>query len=247
MLVATNQTTGHQRGRPSDPVIVVDLPHVFILQSSYVPSELQSAQKKRRGVEVPMSGIDPIDVVTVENGVGGVPVPTTVSTGSEGFTPAIPSFKDKLMGDVGIPRDMQYISELDVEVREENVQMVAYDNNKGVHRRVEHNSPSRQSIRGSVSYENQQDELMVQDKEDARKGVSRLTNEGLKGPQSPRPTMVADMVTTKGRWNWELLQDLLPVEVLDRMATIPTPMSHYGNDVPGWRWSEKRKLSVGSV
>ncbi|KAK8695971.1 hypothetical protein V6N13_001112 [Hibiscus sabdariffa] len=163
MLVATNQTTGHQRGRPSDPVIVVDLPHVFILQSSYVPSELQSAQKKRRGVEVPMSGIDPIDVVTVENGVGGVPVPTTVSTGSEGFTPAIPSFKDKLMGDVGIPRDMQYISELDVEVREENV------------------------------------------------------------------------------------QDLLPVEVLDRMATIPTPMSHYGNDVPGWRWSEKRKLSVGSV
>ncbi|KAK9030156.1 hypothetical protein V6N11_031587 [Hibiscus sabdariffa] len=55
------------------------------------------------------------------------------------------------------------------------------------------------------------------------------------------------MVAAEGRWNWDHLQDLFPEEVLERKATVSTPMSHYENDVSGWRWSEKREFSVGST
>ncbi|KAK8682846.1 hypothetical protein V6N13_038928 [Hibiscus sabdariffa] len=39
----------------------------------------------------------------------------------------------------------------------------------------------------------------------------------------------------------------LPTEILDSIATVPPPATHYGADTPGWRWSDKREFSVGST
>ncbi|KAK8512698.1 hypothetical protein V6N12_030114 [Hibiscus sabdariffa] len=63
----------------------------------------------------------------------------------------------------------------------------------------------------------------------------------------PRPEMVADMITNEGQWNWGYLQRWLPTEILDSIATVPPPATHYGADTPGWRWSDKREFSVGSA
>ncbi|KAK8625680.1 hypothetical protein V6N13_090546 [Hibiscus sabdariffa] len=59
--------------------------------------------------------------------------------------------------------------------------------------------------------------------------------------------MVADMITNEGQWNWGYLQRWLPTEILDSIATVPPPATHYGADTPGWRWSDKREFSVGSA
>ncbi|KAK9029785.1 hypothetical protein V6N11_026887 [Hibiscus sabdariffa] len=63
----------------------------------------------------------------------------------------------------------------------------------------------------------------------------------------PRPGMVVDMITNEGQRNWSYLQRWLPTEILDSIATVPPPATHYGADTPGWRWSDKREFSVGST
>ncbi|KAK8561510.1 hypothetical protein V6N13_149312 [Hibiscus sabdariffa] len=57
--------------------------------------------------------------------------------------------------------------------------------------------------------------------------------------------MVADTITDAGQWNWNHLQEFLPAEILDSIATVLMPMPHYGTDVLGWQWSDKREFSVG--
>ncbi|KAK8977929.1 hypothetical protein V6N11_059558 [Hibiscus sabdariffa] len=48
-----------------------------------------------------------------------------------------------------------------------------------------------------------------------------------------RPAMVADMVTSTGHWDWDLLKELLPETVLDYMAETSPPLAHLGDDMPG--------------
>ncbi|KAK8971916.1 hypothetical protein V6N11_035601 [Hibiscus sabdariffa] len=55
------------------------------------------------------------------------------------------------------------------------------------------------------------------------------------------------MVDERGEWNWSRLWGLLPMETLERLAACPPPRSHYGDDVPGWRWDDNRKFTVSSV
>ncbi|KAK8574880.1 hypothetical protein V6N12_062557 [Hibiscus sabdariffa] len=43
------------------------------------------------------------------------------------------------------------------------------------------------------------------------------------------------------------LRDLLPLEVLECIATTPTLTEQYSADVPGWRWNERRNFKVSSV
>ncbi|KAK8553709.1 hypothetical protein V6N12_030693 [Hibiscus sabdariffa] len=54
--------------------------------------------------------------------------------------------------------------------------------------------------------------------------------------------MVADMVSATGEWDWERLRELLPEEVLDYLAATPPTSTHLGEDVPGWRWDDKREF-----
>ncbi|KAK8632256.1 hypothetical protein V6N13_072651 [Hibiscus sabdariffa] len=56
--------------------------------------------------------------------------------------------------------------------------------------------------------------------------------------------MVADMVSATGEWDWERLRELLPEEVLDYLAATPPTSTHLGEDVPGWRWDDKREFRV---
>ncbi|KAK8989218.1 hypothetical protein V6N11_063656 [Hibiscus sabdariffa] len=56
--------------------------------------------------------------------------------------------------------------------------------------------------------------------------------------------MMADMVTVTGEWDWDRLRDLLPSTVLEYMAATPPPLACLGDDVPGWRWDEKRQFQV---
>ncbi|KAK8594474.1 hypothetical protein V6N13_015396 [Hibiscus sabdariffa] len=50
------------------------------------------------------------------------------------------------------------------------------------------------------------------------------------------------MVTPTGSWDWDGVRDLLPEEVLEQMVVTPPPLTHLGDDVPGWRWNEKREF-----
>ncbi|KAK8512398.1 hypothetical protein V6N12_074977 [Hibiscus sabdariffa] len=52
------------------------------------------------------------------------------------------------------------------------------------------------------------------------------------------------MVDERGEWNWSRLWGLLPMETLERLAACPPPRSHYGDDVPGWRWDDNRKFTA---
>ncbi|KAK8613680.1 hypothetical protein V6N13_101437 [Hibiscus sabdariffa] len=115
-----DSTTGHQGGWPPDPVVVVEMPHIGNRPSLPISPDLQPAQKRGLGVGIPLREADDMDVVIMDDGVGGEATPSTILMGSEGRTPAVSSFRDKLMGSNGVLRDLQYISELDVEVGEED-------------------------------------------------------------------------------------------------------------------------------
>ncbi|KAK8695029.1 hypothetical protein V6N13_072571 [Hibiscus sabdariffa] len=55
------------------------------------------------------------------------------------------------------------------------------------------------------------------------------------------------MVTATGEWDSDRLRDLLPSTVLEYMAATPLPLARLGDDVPGWRWDEKRQFQVSSA
>ncbi|KAK8560817.1 hypothetical protein V6N13_026252 [Hibiscus sabdariffa] len=61
------------------------------------------------------------------------------------------------------------------------------------------------------------------------------------------PPTVADMVSENGDWDWDRLREVLPVAILDHLAATPPPLSHLGEDVPGWRWDDKREFRVSSA
>ncbi|KAK8714112.1 hypothetical protein V6N13_149311 [Hibiscus sabdariffa] len=115
--------TGHQGERPPDPVVVIEMSHIEDRPSLHVSPESQPTQKRGHAMEVPLHEADDMDVVIMDDGVGGGASPSTMLTCSEGLAPVMSSFKEKLMGPTRVMRDMQYISELDVEVPEEDVRV----------------------------------------------------------------------------------------------------------------------------
>ncbi|KAK9009828.1 hypothetical protein V6N11_036352 [Hibiscus sabdariffa] len=62
-----------------------------------------------------------------------------------------------------------------------------------------------------------------------------------------KPSMVADMVSATGDWDWNRLREFLPEEVLDHLAATPPPLPHLGEDVLGWRWDAKQEFRVSSA
>ncbi|KAL4318195.1 hypothetical protein GQ457_18G013860 [Hibiscus cannabinus] len=70
----------------------------------------------------------------------------------------------------------------------------------------------------------------------------RVTSEAI-----PRPTMVSDMISSSGKWDWERLEHHLPISALESLAAIQLPKPEYGIDVPGWRWEERRNFWMKSA
>ncbi|KAL4376042.1 hypothetical protein GQ457_02G042600 [Hibiscus cannabinus] len=54
-------------------------------------------------------------------------------------------------------------------------------------------------------------------------------------PTSPRPILVADMVDNDGNWDWSRMEATLPLDIIQRIATILTPSDDDVSDIPVWR------------
>ncbi|KAK8584366.1 hypothetical protein V6N12_068610 [Hibiscus sabdariffa] len=133
---------GNHGGRPPDSVITLD--GSTALERPYSPSvtEIQPSTKKGRcmGNAIATGGFNAKDQegdldMNLEDGIsdsmelieGTIPSKTdnqNVNFGSEwGSLPDAPSFKDKLLGSAGVLRNLASLSELDVDVKEEDVRI----------------------------------------------------------------------------------------------------------------------------
>ncbi|KAK8695028.1 hypothetical protein V6N13_072570 [Hibiscus sabdariffa] len=112
---------GYQGGRPLDGVVVVDASEALERPGSPVAPEVQPVQKRGRITDEEML-LDDIrfDGVHASSGLEGVDPSPAVPTGTLNQKPMSPSFKDKLMGANGASHKQFNITELDVEVREED-------------------------------------------------------------------------------------------------------------------------------
>ncbi|KAK8628295.1 hypothetical protein V6N13_064004 [Hibiscus sabdariffa] len=115
-----DSTAWHQGRRPPNPVGVVEMPYIEDLPSLPVSPGMHPVLKKGRGVVITTYEVDDMDMVVMDDGVGEELASSKSLLGSEGRAMTVPSFRDKLIGANGGLGDMQYISELDVEVREED-------------------------------------------------------------------------------------------------------------------------------
>ncbi|KAK8623533.1 hypothetical protein V6N13_118416 [Hibiscus sabdariffa] len=120
---AMNSATGHQGGRLPDLIEVVEMPYMEDRPSLSVSPELQSVSKKGCGVGITAHEAIDLDMEVMDDDGDEELAPYKSLAGSEGRATTIPSFKDKLIGVNGGLGDVQYISELDVEVREEDVRV----------------------------------------------------------------------------------------------------------------------------
>ncbi|KAK8698379.1 hypothetical protein V6N13_114500 [Hibiscus sabdariffa] len=79
--VAMDSAAGHQGGRPPGPMVVVEVSYIADCPSLPVSPESQPVQKRGRGVEAPLCEADDMDVIIMDDGVGGGATPSTMSTG----------------------------------------------------------------------------------------------------------------------------------------------------------------------
>ncbi|KAK8576479.1 hypothetical protein V6N13_032401 [Hibiscus sabdariffa] len=61
-------------------------------------------------------------------------------------------------------------------------------------------------------------------------------------PSQFRQRRVADMVQVNGEWRWDVLQLLLPIEVLLRIAAVTCPTSPALDDRVGWQEMQKEMV-----
>ncbi|KAK8686319.1 hypothetical protein V6N13_125344, partial [Hibiscus sabdariffa] len=95
----------NQGGRPSDEVVIVDVPIALERQGSPVSLALQPTQKKGRSVEELMMVEDtPIEAMQDASGQTSGSTPGMVHPDEIVQPPNIPSFKDKLMGNHGFSK-----------------------------------------------------------------------------------------------------------------------------------------------
>ncbi|KAL4279846.1 hypothetical protein GQ457_03G007300 [Hibiscus cannabinus] len=114
---------GFKGGRPPDDVVVVEGINALERSGSPVPGVVQPLQKRGRSLEEPMIIDDePRNVASEVRGLdGGDPQLKGAATGlSES---SIPSFKDKLVGDKVVSSNSRPLTDLDVDVREDDVRI----------------------------------------------------------------------------------------------------------------------------
>ncbi|KAK8593043.1 hypothetical protein V6N12_045132 [Hibiscus sabdariffa] len=99
-------------------MLLVDVPSGLERLVSQLLSDLQSVQKKGRSVEETMIVEDtPMEAMHGVTGWLEDAIPAGVRLEEQVSSPRIPSFKDTLLGDSGISKQIQYLEELDVETR----------------------------------------------------------------------------------------------------------------------------------
>ena len=66
-------------------------------------------------------------------------------------------------------------------------------------------------------------------------------------PQQCKEMKVADLVDFNGNWNFEMLNQWLPYDVVQRIMTIAVPDENDGNDKQMWSVSSNGKFTIASA
>ncbi|KAL4362640.1 hypothetical protein GQ457_04G012220 [Hibiscus cannabinus] len=129
LLDADGNAAGSYRGRPPDPVVIVDEPVGLERSGSPIASEIQPCNKKGRNLVENVSDVAMGDMVVTQTGAAGSDhlVVADSEKGAGGYgeisRQPIPSFRDKLLGSIGGVVGKKSIAELDVDVRHEDVRL----------------------------------------------------------------------------------------------------------------------------
>ncbi|KAK8615131.1 hypothetical protein V6N13_068915 [Hibiscus sabdariffa] len=123
-LTGEGFVAGYQGGRPPDGVMVLDAPAILERQGSPVAPGLQQVPKRGRNIEEEMV-IDDVtpDGERVSGGLEGMVQTPPMPEENLNFAPLMPSFRDTLLGATGALRKQSIITELDVEVKAEDVRL----------------------------------------------------------------------------------------------------------------------------
>ncbi|KAK8658512.1 hypothetical protein V6N13_036716 [Hibiscus sabdariffa] len=123
-LTGEGFVAGYQGGRPPDGVIVVEDSTLLERQGSLVAPDVQPVQEKGRTMEEEMVIDDGTpDGERVADSWEGLVQTPPVPEENLHPTPLLSSFKDKLLGAFGASRKPSIITELDVEVKAEDVRL----------------------------------------------------------------------------------------------------------------------------
>ncbi|KAK8484284.1 hypothetical protein V6N11_082306 [Hibiscus sabdariffa] len=55
------------------------------------------------------------------------------------------------------------------------------------------------------------------------------------------------MLAPSGDWDWVWLSQVLPLDIVDRIASVLPPHAALGRDRPAWRWNDSREFSSSST
>ncbi|KAL4387186.1 hypothetical protein GQ457_09G024730 [Hibiscus cannabinus] len=114
---------GFKGGRPPDEVVVVDGMNTLERSGSPVAGAVQPLQKRSRNLEEAMIIDDESGKVAPEY-FGLVEGGSQVQVAADGLSePSIPSFKDKLVGSKVLSSNTRSLSDLDVDVKEDDVRI----------------------------------------------------------------------------------------------------------------------------
>ncbi|KAL4284430.1 hypothetical protein GQ457_16G028420 [Hibiscus cannabinus] len=123
VVPANGLAVGFKGGRPPDEVAVVDGVNSLERSGSPVPEVVQPMQKRGRKLEEAMLIDDESGQVASED-VGLVGDGSQVQAAVDGLSvPSIPSFKDKLVGSKVVSSTSRSLTDLDVDVKEDDVRI----------------------------------------------------------------------------------------------------------------------------
>ncbi|KAK9004294.1 hypothetical protein V6N11_002096 [Hibiscus sabdariffa] len=277
VVPANGMAVGFKGGRPPDEV-ADEVVNILERSGSPVPEVVQPLLKRGRNLEEAMliddeSGqVAPEGVVLVGDG-------SQVQAAADGLSaPSIPSFKDKLVGFTVVSSTTRSLSDLDVDVKEDDVRIGGKEEGNKLGGEVVVSKQPEEKVeeadwngREALGCGRGRVRIISRSPSPKKDEADRLkvANIGGSGTQSVReagslgretslvaaqglvvpvtPSMVADMVSATGDWDWNRLRELLPEEVLDHLAATPPPLPHLGEDVLGWRWDAKREFRVSSA
>ncbi|KAL4369613.1 hypothetical protein GQ457_05G012620 [Hibiscus cannabinus] len=123
VVPANGLAVGFKGGRPPDEVAVVDGVNSLELSGSPVPAAVQPLQKRGRNLEEAML-IDNESGQVAPEGGGLIGDGSQVQAAVDGVSvPSFPSFKDKLVGSKVVSSTSRSLSDLDVDVKEDDVRI----------------------------------------------------------------------------------------------------------------------------
>ncbi|KAK8644436.1 hypothetical protein V6N13_123742 [Hibiscus sabdariffa] len=246
VVPANGMAVGFKGGRPPDEV-ADEVVNILERSGSPVPEVVQPLLKRGRNLEEAMliddeSGqVAPEGVVLVGDG-------SQVQAAADGLSaPSIPSFKDKLVGFTVVSSTTRSLSDLDVDVKEDDVVNRCRRQGAAI--------PNREP-RTDTSIANGGSRFAVLEEEG-----NKLGGEVVVSKQPEEKVEEADWNGREalgcGRGRVRIISrspspkkdeaDRLKVANIGGSAATPPPLPHLGEDVLGWRWDAKREFRVSSA